>query len=76
MCSPLEQAGKERERIKEREKGKPYTRIPDKRDVLREGQLQSLLEEVERLKGGSGSKGKGVNRGKSPLLLRKGISSP
>ena len=32
MCSLLEQAGKERERIKEREKGEPYTRIPDKRD--------------------------------------------
>ena len=30
MCSPLEQAGKERERVKEREKGEPYTRIPDK----------------------------------------------
>ena len=29
MCSPLEQAGKERERVKEREKGEPYTRIPD-----------------------------------------------
>ena len=42
-------------------------------DMLREGQLQSLLEEVERLKGGSGSKGKGVDRGESPLLLRKGM---
>ena len=29
MCSPLEQAGKERERVKEREKGEPYTCIPD-----------------------------------------------
>ena len=34
--------------------------VPEERDMLREGQLQSLLEEVERLKGGSGSKGKGV----------------
>ena len=33
MCSLLEQAGKERERVKEREKGEPYTRIPD-RDLL------------------------------------------
>ena len=31
MCSLLEQAGKERERIKEREKGEPYTCIPDSR---------------------------------------------
>ena len=30
MCSPLEQAGKERERVKEREKGEPYTRIPNR----------------------------------------------
>ena len=30
-------------------------------DMLREGQLQSLLEEVERFRGGSGSKGKGVD---------------
>ena len=29
VCSPLEQAGRERERVKEREKGEPYTRIPD-----------------------------------------------
>ena len=29
VCSPLEQAGEERERVKEREKGEPYTRIPD-----------------------------------------------
>ena len=29
MCGPLEQAGKERERIKERKKGEPYTCIPD-----------------------------------------------
>ena len=29
MCGPLEQAGKEREWVKEREKGEPYTRIPD-----------------------------------------------
>ena len=29
MCSPLEQVGRERERIKEGEKGEPYTRIPD-----------------------------------------------
>ena len=43
MCSPLEQAGKERERVKEREKGEPYTRIPDSR------RLQSLdLTEAER----------------------------
>ena len=35
--------------------------VLEERDVLREGQLQSLLEEVERLKGGSGSKGKGVD---------------
>ena len=41
--------------------------------MLREGQLQSLLEEVERLKGGNGSKGKGVDRGESPLLLREGL---
>ena len=47
--------------------------ILEERDVLREGQLQSLLEEVERLKGGSGSKGKGVDQGESPLLLREGL---
>ena len=47
--------------------------VLEERDVLREGQLQSLLEEVERLKGGSGSKGKGVDQGESPLLLRKGM---
>ena len=29
MCSPLEWAGKEGKRVKEREKGEPYTRIPD-----------------------------------------------
>ena len=29
MCSPLEQVGREGERVKEREKGEPYTRIPD-----------------------------------------------
>ena len=41
--------------------------------MLWEGQLQSLLNEVERLKGGTGSKGKGIDRGESPLLLRKGM---
>ena len=35
--------------------------ILEERDVLREGQLQSLLEEVERLRGGGGSKGKEVD---------------
>ena len=35
--------------------------VLEERDVLREGQLQSLLEEVERLKGGSRSEGKGVD---------------
>ena len=45
--------------------------VLEERDVLREGQLQSLLEEVERLRGGSGSKGKGVDRGESPFLLRE-----
>ena len=35
--------------------------VLEEQDVLREEQLQSLLEEVERLKGGSGSKGKGVD---------------
>ena len=47
--------------------------VLEERDVLREGQLQSLLEEVERLKGGSGSKGKGADQGGSPLLLCEGI---
>ena len=47
--------------------------VLEERDVLRERQLQSLLEEVERLKGGSGSKGKGVDRGESALLLREGM---
>ena len=50
-----------------------HLEVLEERDVLREGQLQSLLEEVERLKGGSGSKGKGVDRGESPLLLREGM---
>ena len=40
MCGPLEWAGKERERIKEREKGEPYTRIPDTLDLFdRDGVL-------------------------------------
>ena len=47
--------------------------VMEERDVLREGQLQSLLEEMERLKGGAGSKGKGVDRGESLLLLREGM---
>ena len=47
--------------------------VLEERDVLREGRLQSLLEEVERLKGGTGSKVKGVDRGESPLLLCKGM---
>ena len=47
--------------------------VLEERDVLREGQLKSLQEEVERLKGEPGSKGKGVDRGESPLLLRKGM---
>ena len=47
--------------------------VLEERDVLREGQSQSLLEEVERLRGGSGSKGKGVDRGESPFLLREGM---
>ena len=47
--------------------------VLEERDVLWEGQLQSLLEEVERSKGGSGSKGKGVDRGESPLLLHEGM---
>ena len=41
--------------------------------MLREGQLQSLLEEVERLRGGSESKGKEVDRGESPFLLCEGM---
>ena len=41
--------------------------------MLREGWLQSLQEEVERLKGGLGSKGKRVDQGESPLLLREGM---
>ena len=47
--------------------------VLEERDVLWEGQLQSLLEEVERLKGGTGSKGKGVDRKESPLLLHEGM---
>ena len=47
--------------------------ILEERDVLREGQLQSLLEEVERLRGGSESKGKEVDCGESPFLLREGM---
>ena len=35
--------------------------VLEEQDVLREGQLQSLLEEVERLRGGSKSKGKEVD---------------
>ena len=47
--------------------------VLEERDVLREGQLQSLLEEVERLRGVGESKGKEVDRGESPFLLRKGM---
>ena len=47
--------------------------VLEERDVLREGQLQSLLKEVERLRGGSESKGKGVDRGESPFLLCEGM---
>ena len=42
--------------------------------VVRRRRIQwSCLEEVERLRGGSGSKGKGVDQGESPFLLHKGM---
>ena len=50
-----------------------HLEVLEERDVLREGWLQSLQEEVERLKGVPGSKGKGVDRGESPLLLHEGM---